>query len=1436
MDVRPVAKRISQYFADFISTDFKRQAAPRRRIQLTTETGFRSGMRVSKYPDLDRDLWAMLSQRIEDTRSLVVKPRKYTRPISPVLRKVIQEHVLAIREADVLRAQLSVIEHAKDTLPQAAKNPERWIEGVQTHLADQVADAIVRPLVTQLDGPLRTQAYAVVDSLHAALRDMVDAVCSDLSGVLPDSLAKLAATGDLSPVNESVPQFLTLESTQRALMAFFDGFVTSDAYLEFRDLETYVSTNDGMTLYLYVGAMRYGGNQYPLFFMPLEVKRDDDGSYAFKLGNQIFANRKAIDFALEQLAQARGRSWSSPVPERITYLKPEQTLFEEARVLFQRIANAFDLAGQIELSSRATDAATSAVGLSSALYLAAFDRADEALLNDYEAILSALETSGGKVVELFEGIVGGVLRSNPVSIAPDIEREWDALPMVDRMVFESPIPLNPEQRKVLMAVRHPQGKIVVVSGPPGTGKSHTITAIAADCAFRQRSCLILSDKNEALDVVSDKLSEAMSRVRHDREFPNPILRLGQQAANFKKLTSNSALTQITAFSKAMAANRDRVEAERQGKAAELKERLSTTVTTLGAIELSSVKAMHEDEAALQQRAPAVLQHLYDCRDLKAIPELEACLPSLESVEGYLRSIFEEGDFDRLSLVARVNRDAALLELPETARSVRWALFEQMDSDGLRTLSSLLHAYRELRMPVFGYLFRGSAVRDLERQLNALPVTQPLTLATAAQDLAALAEAATGLRMKLAAAGFESEFPAAYRALALGKRPPQSATEARRLVLLLRSINPSILDALLADERDDSGLWPLAVRFLIHWVKTRNAFESVPVIDYVGVKTQLERLNTSVLNSHVDARLLKFMEASRADAKALASVISDRQKFPEEKFEALKDSFPVIIANIREYAEFMPLSPEMFDVVVIDEASQVSVAQALPALLRAKKVVVLGDEKQYGNVKALQSSIEINEKYRSELTTYFRQNVSDAAADLARLSMFDIKRSILEFCNSAASYTIMLRAHFRSFPELISYSSSTFYNGLLQALKIRSVSVDEVIRFDEVDASTGKATRGTNEAEANFIVERLLELLEEEEPPTVGVITPFREQQVLLSKILFNHPRGVDFEKKLRLRVWTFDTCQGDERDIIFYSMVATRQHDALNYVFPVQMTDAQQAVEDKLKAQRLNVGFSRAKHTIWFVTSKPVGEFKGSIGQAMNHYANILADASRRASADEVDPNSPMESKVLEWFYQTRFYQANMDAIEVFPQFELGSYLKQLDPLYQHPAWRVDFLVIYQSDKGPVQIVIEYDGLEFHFNQRKNVHAGNYDRYLNEADVERQLTLEGYGYRFIRLNRFNLGSDPVQTISQRLFDLVELALGEPASNAVDAVQAQASGLASKDLKACPKCGEIKDQSAFFDPTLKSGAGGFGRICMSCKTPAASPKPSAPKRRFKRRWR
>ncbi|HLP27484.1 MAG TPA: hypothetical protein VK147_02510, partial [Candidatus Didemnitutus sp.] len=189
---------------------------------------------------------------------------------------------------------------------------------------------------------------------------------------------------------------------------------------------------------------------------------------------------------------------------------------------------------------------------------------------------------------------------------------------------------------------------------------------------------------------------------------------------------------------------------------------------------------------------------------------------------------------------------------------------------------------------------------------------------------------------------------------------------------------------------------------------------------------------------------------------------------------------------------------------------------------------------------------------------------------------------------------------------------------------------------------------------------------------------------------------------------------------------------------------------------------------------------------------------------------------VLDWLYKTPFYASQPEAIEVLPQFPIGDYLRQLDPTYTHPAWRADFLLTYESEKGRVHIVIEYDGFNYHFERAPNIHIGNHERYLKESDVERQLTLESYGYRFLRINRFNLGKDPVATLSQRLQALVEMATGSPIAASVERVQKQAADLASKEAKPCSRCGEIRLKELFFDKTLKGGEGGYGRVCMPCK--------------------
>jgi superfamily I DNA and/or RNA helicase len=93
------------------------------------------------------------------------------------------------------------------------------------------------------------------------------------------------------------------------------------------------------------------------------------------------------------------------------------------------------------------------------------------------------------------------------------------------------------------------------------------------------------------------------------------------------------------------------------------------------------------------------------------------------------------------------------------------------------------------------------------------------------------------------------------------------------------------------------------------------------------------------------------------------------------------AFPCIIAGLRDYAEFIPLERELFDLVIIDEASQVSIAQALPAIIRAKKVLVLGDRNQFGNVKTSNASHEVNAAYMQDLIKAFSEDFANVGQEV-----------------------------------------------------------------------------------------------------------------------------------------------------------------------------------------------------------------------------------------------------------------------------------------------------------------------------------------------------------------------------------------------------------------------------------------------------------------------
>jgi very-short-patch-repair endonuclease len=293
----------------------------------------------------------------------------------------------------------------------------------------------------------------------------------------------------------------------------------------------------------------------------------------------------------------------------------------------------------------------------------------------------------------------------------------------------------------------------------------------------------------------------------------------------------------------------------------------------------------------------------------------------------------------------------------------------------------------------------------------------------------------------------------------------------------------------------------------------------------------------------------------------------------------------------------------------------------------------------------------------------------------------------------------------------------------------------------------------------------------------------------------------------------------------------------LNYIFPkiLDKNTSEDEIDGKLRFQRLNVGFSRGKEKLVFVLSKPIEEFGGSIAHALRHYKRQLELANKPPDPTETDPSSPMEPKLLEWIQQTSFYSARSKSIEIIPQFEIGKYLKSLDSSYVHPIYKVDFLLRIKTKSEVFQVILEYDGFEHHFIDTDQVNAMNWRSYLTPEDVERECILEGYGYKMLRINRFNLGNDPVSTLDNRLMDLLKELDGDFESETIIEIQRESKkniqGLKDGTHKECSKCKQIRPKEDFYDSSLKTK---YGNHCKSCKSRSSSSRSSYRGYRSRRR--
>ncbi len=324
---------------------------------------------------------------------------------------------------------------------------------------------------------------------------------------------------------------------------------------------------------------------------------------------------------------------------------------------------------------------------------------------------------------------------------------------------------------------------------------------------------------------------------------------------------------------------------------------------------------------------------------------------------------------------------------------------------------------------------------------------------------------------------------------------------------------------------------------------------------------------------------------------------------QEDFRPLLEAFPCWCVTTYAASGSLPLKPGLFDVAIIDEASQCDIASCFPILFRAKRAVVVGDDKQLPHLSFLEKAKEqsfmsqygIGDRY--QLMWRFRTN-----------SMFDL-------ANYYSMHPVLLDEHFRSLPPIINYSNKEFYGGRIKVMRrndnSKKVLETVVVPDGKVDFD---ATRNLPEIEA--LVKRLHEIVVEDErngvnegkpPVSIGIISPFRAQveqlKISVAKVLSEH-----MIEKHQIEIGTAHTFQGDERDIILISWAYA------NNSFPQSLIFLQ-------KPNLFNVAITRARYQMINFISKDPRELPEGILRSYLGFCSEYENRYALAQSDEFDEN-----------------------------------------------------------------------------------------------------------------------------------------------------------------------------------------------------------------------
>jgi len=543
-------------------------------------------------------------------------------------------------------------------------------------------------------------------------------------------------------------------------------------------------------------------------------------------------------------------------------------------------------------------------------------------------------------------------------------------------------------------------------------------------------------------------------------------------------------------------------------------------------------------------------------------------------------------------------------------------------------------------PELMYLMQRPDAANLVSLLQALH--QPLSrletfLSRCLQELPAGGLAATRdelLNIQLNADGLRDWLPALR---SFTRLPDPVRSSLRRLPLRMKQVEAAIVK---------KALHELYQKYRSFANIDAQALEKA-VLQFGEGYTRLQQLNAGLIRAFVRHRFLQQLDiAGRAPAqlseeqKKFKRSFTEGRKILENEFGktmryksirelsekesggVLKAIKPIWLMSPYSVSDSLPLDDTHFDVVIFDEASQITLEEGVPALYRARQAIIVGDEKQMPPTDFFHSgSKNVDPDDLDKNMDGDEEGISDDADSLLAQGARKLESTLLSW-------------HYRSHYEtLISFSNHAFYEGRLLTIPDRTIHHAEkpAIRIEApADAATQVNSlfdrsisyhlltnsvyeKRSNPAEAAYIARLIRELLRRGTRESIGIVAFSQEQQQVIEGAL-DRLAGEDaaFEQQLEeaynrtendqyagLIIKNLENIQGDERDIIIMSVCYgpdSRQRMLMNFG----------PINKKGGEKRLNVLFSRARKHIAVVSSIRYEQITNEYNEGANYLRRFL--------------------------------------------------------------------------------------------------------------------------------------------------------------------------------------------------------------------------------------